>query len=178
MKSMLQITLFSVVTLSSTYISADEVILDDLIVQGSQCVGVECNDSEDFGFDTLRLKGSDPRINLIDTSNSSSFPSNDWMLGTKSDSATDVPYFYIKDVTSDKVMLRMTAGDRSAVAIGLDSDLIPGTISVGSVGGERRVVNVAAGTASNDAVTKAQLDAAAASLNARIEALAARLNDL
>jgi len=37
-------------------VSADQVIPDDLIVQGSNCVGLDCVDNESFGFDTLRLK--------------------------------------------------------------------------------------------------------------------------
>jgi hypothetical protein len=31
---------------------ADQVIPDDLIVQGSLCVGLDCVNNENFGFDT------------------------------------------------------------------------------------------------------------------------------
>ena len=33
-------------------VMADEVIADDLIVQGSLCAGVDCVEDVDFGFDT------------------------------------------------------------------------------------------------------------------------------
>ncbi len=36
--------------------SPDDVIPDDLIVQGSACVGLDCVNGEVFGFDTIRFK--------------------------------------------------------------------------------------------------------------------------
>ena len=45
-------------------VANDQVIPDDLIVQGSTCTGFDCVDNESFGFDTLRLKDTgdvDPR---------------------------------------------------------------------------------------------------------------------
>jgi len=41
--------------------TADQVIADDLIVQGSTCVGLDCVNNESFGFDTLRLKENNTR---------------------------------------------------------------------------------------------------------------------
>ncbi len=46
----------------------DQVIADDLIVQGSTCVGFDCVNGESFGFDTIRLKENNTRINFDDTS--------------------------------------------------------------------------------------------------------------
>lgn len=66
--------------------SADQVILDDLIVDGSVCVGQDCVNGESFGFDTLRLKENNLRIRAQDTSSTSSFPSRDWQI-TFNDSA-------------------------------------------------------------------------------------------
>jgi hypothetical protein len=65
---------------------ADQVIADDLIVQGSLCVGFDCANNENFGFDTIRLKENNLRIKFEDTS-AGSFPSNDWQL-TANDSAS------------------------------------------------------------------------------------------
>jgi len=59
---------------------ADEVVLDDLIVDGSACIGLDCVVDEDFKFTTLKLKENNLRIFLQDTSNTSSFPSNDWEI--------------------------------------------------------------------------------------------------
>ncbi|HEY6045961.1 MAG TPA: hypothetical protein VIU65_05115, partial [Pyrinomonadaceae bacterium] len=40
----------------------DQVIPDDLIVQGSACVGLDCVNGEVFGFDTIRTKENNTRI--------------------------------------------------------------------------------------------------------------------
>lgn len=60
--------------------SADEVFIQDVIVQGSLCVGIDCVNGEAFGFDTIRLKENNVRIKFDDTSNSGSFPNVDWEL--------------------------------------------------------------------------------------------------
>src|ERR1700712_4204365 len=65
---------------------ADQVIPDDLIVQGSACVGLDCVNNESFGFDTIRLKENNTRIKFDDTSTGTGFPNNDWQL-TANDSA-------------------------------------------------------------------------------------------
>ena len=55
----------------------DQVIPDDLIVQGSGCFGFDCVNNESFGFDTIRLKENNLRIKAEDTS-VGTFPTNDW----------------------------------------------------------------------------------------------------
>lgn len=60
--------------------SAAQVIATDLIVQGSECVGIDCVNGESFGFDTIRLKENNLRIKAQDTSASASFPSVDWQI--------------------------------------------------------------------------------------------------
>ena len=47
---------------------ADQVILDDLIVQGSTCTGFDCVNNEVFGLDSLRLKENNLRIKFEDIS--------------------------------------------------------------------------------------------------------------
>ena len=54
--------------LFATSAPADEVIPDDLIVQGSNCVGFDCVNNENFGFDTVRLKENNTRLKFDDTS--------------------------------------------------------------------------------------------------------------
>ena len=73
--------------LFATSASADQVIPDDLIVQGSICVGLDCVNNENFGFDTIRLKENNTRIKFDDTSASAGFPANDWRLSAN-DSAS------------------------------------------------------------------------------------------
>ena len=58
----------------------DFVIADDLIVQGSACVGLDCVDGESFGFDTIRVKENNTRIQYDDTSVSAGFATNNWQI--------------------------------------------------------------------------------------------------
>ena len=58
----------------------DQVIPDDLIVQGSICAGLDCVVNEDFGFDTVRVKENNTRIQFDDTSTSAGFPNNNWQI--------------------------------------------------------------------------------------------------
>ncbi|MCO5164445.1 MAG: hypothetical protein M9939_25480 [Mesorhizobium sp.] len=59
---------------------ADQVIPDDLIVQGSLCVGLDCVNGEVFNFATIRLKENNTRIDFTDTSASAGFATNDWRI--------------------------------------------------------------------------------------------------
>jgi hypothetical protein len=58
----------------------DQVIADDLIVQGSICAGLDCANGENFGFDTFRLKENNTRIQFDDDSTSAGFPNNNWQI--------------------------------------------------------------------------------------------------
>jgi len=62
----------------------DQVIPDDLIVQGSACVGLDCVNNEVFGFDTIRLKENNDRIQFDDTSTGAGFPTNNWQIRANS----------------------------------------------------------------------------------------------
>lgn len=66
--------------------SPDDVIPDDLIVQGSACVGLDCVNGEVFGFDTIRVKENNTRIQFDDTS-ASGFPLNNWQIRANSSGA-------------------------------------------------------------------------------------------
>jgi hypothetical protein len=96
-----------------TAASADQVILDDLIVDGSACIGMDCVNGESFGFDTLRLKENNLRIGAVDTSASASFPSNDWQL-TFNDSANGgANKFSVDDITNARTPFTIEASARS-----------------------------------------------------------------
>jgi hypothetical protein len=64
----------------STAARADQVIPDDLIVQGSVCAGLDCVNNETFGFATIRMKENNTRIDFVDTSTTAGFASNDWRI--------------------------------------------------------------------------------------------------
>jgi hypothetical protein len=66
--------------------SPDDVIPDDLIVQGSGCFGLDCVSGEVFGFDTIRLKENNTRIQFEDTS-AAGFPLNNWQIRANSSAA-------------------------------------------------------------------------------------------
>src|SRR5215210_3415298 len=89
--------------------AADQVIPDDLIVQGSACVGFDCVNNESFGFDTIRLKENSTRIKFEDTS-TGSFPSNDWQLTANDSASGGANKFSIEDITGSKVPFTITAG--------------------------------------------------------------------
>ena len=92
---------------------ADFVINDDLIVDGSACIGFDCVNGESFGFDTIRLKENNLRIKFDDTSTASSFPRNDWQL-TANDSANGgASKFSIDDISGSRTPFTIEANARS-----------------------------------------------------------------
>lgn len=88
----------------------DQVIPDDLIVQGSACIGLDCVNNESFGFDTIRLKENNTRIKFDDTSTSAGFPANDWQLTANDSASGGSSKFSIEDITGSKVPFTVTAG--------------------------------------------------------------------
>ena len=88
----------------------DQVIPDDLIVQGSLCVGFDCVNNESFGFDTIRLKENNTRIKFDDTSTSAGYPANDWQLTANDSASGGASKFSIEDITGSKVPFTITAG--------------------------------------------------------------------
>lgn len=88
-------------------VMADQVIADDLIVQGSECVGLDCVNNEDFGFDTLRLKENNTRIKFNDTS-VGAFPNTNWQLTANDSASGGANKFSIEDVTAATVPFTVT----------------------------------------------------------------------
>lgn len=98
------------IVLYATLARADQVILDDLIVDGSICVGLDCVNGESFGFDTLRLKENNLRIKFFDTSNSASFPTNDWQITANESSNGGLEKFSIDDISGGRIPFTIEAG--------------------------------------------------------------------
>ena len=143
-----------------------EVIDNDLVVDGSVCVGDDCTAQELFEFDTVRLRGENPRLDFLDTSSSpGSFPSNDWSVRAEYNTTTGSPQFVIYDETGSAGMLVLQAGSDGGVALGANSEISAGAISVGSTAVQRRIAFVADGTVATDAATKSQLDAFIATIS-------------
>ena len=87
-----------------------QVFTQDVVVQGSQCIGVDCSSSPSFGFDTLRLKENNLRIKFDDTSSSASFPSNDWEITINDSTNGGASFFGITDVTAGRRVFAIEAG--------------------------------------------------------------------
>ncbi len=75
----------------------DFVIADDLIVQGSACVGIDCINGEDFGFDTIRVKENNTRIQFNDTSTAAGFPTNNWQIRANSSASGGASFLAFVD---------------------------------------------------------------------------------
>ncbi|MBL39617.1 MAG: hypothetical protein CMP07_14550 [Xanthomonadales bacterium] len=80
-----------------------QTIAQDLNVQGSLCVGQDCTSSESFGFDTIRMKENNTRIKFDDTSNSGSFPNNDWQLTANESGNGGLNKFSIENTTVGRI---------------------------------------------------------------------------
>lgn len=89
--------------------AADQVIPDDLIVQGSACIGLDCVNNESFGFDTIRLKENNTRIKFEDTS-TGTFPTNDWQITANDSASGGSSKLSVEDITGSKVPFTITAG--------------------------------------------------------------------
>ena len=89
---------------------ADIVHLDDVIIDGSACVGLDCVNGENFGFDTLRLKENNLRIHFDDTSNSASFPSRDWRIVANESTNGGAEYLAIEDSTAGRIPFKVEGG--------------------------------------------------------------------
>ncbi len=91
-------------------VTAAQVFVTDVVVQGSLCTGFDCVNGESFGFDTLRLKENNLRIHFQDTSVSASFPSNDWRLLANDTGNGGGNFFAIEDSTAGRQIFRVDAG--------------------------------------------------------------------
>jgi hypothetical protein len=83
---------------------------DDVVVIGSLGVGLDSFNNQDFGFSTILLKENNTRITFDDTSNSSSFPANDWQLTANDSTDGGLNRFSIEDLTKPSVPFTIEAG--------------------------------------------------------------------
>lgn len=112
---LLSITLLPISSLKS------QVFTTDVIVQGSQCIGIDCTTSESYGFDTQRFKENNLRIHFDDSSNTASFPGNDWRFLFNDTGDGGENYFAVEDATAANIPFRVKAG-AGADALVVDSD--------------------------------------------------------
>ncbi|WP_172300521.1 hypothetical protein [Pseudoruegeria sp. HB172150] len=97
-----------------------QVFTDTVIVQDSACIGVDCASGENFGFDTLRLKGNNLRLHFADTSATGSFPTRDWRLILNDTDNGGPSFFAIEDADAGRIPFRIE-GDAPADALYVDA---------------------------------------------------------
>jgi hypothetical protein len=120
--------IFAFSLLTTLTATADQTIVDDLIIQGSQCIGVDCVTGETFAFDTLILKENNLRILFNDTSNSSSFPNVDWRLIANDSSNGGRNHFSIQNATAAReIFTLMSNAPASSLYVGNNGNLGLGT---------------------------------------------------
>ena len=95
---------------AGTFATKDQVVPDDLIVQGSLCTGLDCVNNESFGFDTVRLKENNLRIHFDDTSASAGFPANDWRIVANDSASGGASFLAIEDATANTRVFTVSAG--------------------------------------------------------------------
>lgn len=88
----------------------DQMVPDDLIIDGKGCIGLGCVNNEAFGAEALRLKQSVVRLRFQDTSTSASFPANDWQITVNDAANGGLNRFSIEDVDGNKTPLTIRAG--------------------------------------------------------------------
>lgn len=102
--------LMATTMLSTAPAMADQVFLDDLIVDGSLCAGFDCVNGESFSFDTIRLKENNLRIKFQDTSTSAAFPTNDWSIVINDSNNGGDNFFGVRDEDANRMPFRVEAG--------------------------------------------------------------------
>ncbi len=124
----------------------DQVFLDDLIIDGSACFGLDCVNGYSFGFDTVVLTENNLRIAFKDTSNTSQFPSNDWGLQANDSANGGGNYFSIVDRDANNHVFKVEAGaphnalyvdDNGDVGVGTATPVLEMHVSDGDTPGTR-----------------------------------------
>lgn len=93
--------------------AADQVFTDDVIVDGSLCVGVDCVNGENFGFDTIRMKENNLRLSFVDTSTSGAFPTRDWRIVANDSANGGANYLAFEDTDASRRPFQVDAGARA-----------------------------------------------------------------
>jgi len=109
-------------------VEGDQVINDDLIVYGSECVGFDCAMNMAFGADTIVLQENNLRILFNDTSTSASYPTNNWRLMANDNTNGGMSWFGFQDAETNRKVFGVEAG-APASALWVDSG---GRVGIGT----------------------------------------------
>ncbi len=94
------------ITFSAEFVHADYIVNDDLIIQGSECVGQDCVNGVDFEGNSMLLKKNNLRIRLHDTSAPDELGQS-WNLSINDsgDSGRSYFQFELKSVAIDTIKI-------------------------------------------------------------------------
>jgi len=106
----------------------DQVIPDDLIVQRSLCAGLDCVDGETFGFDTIRVKENNTRIQFDDTSSSAGFATNNWQIRANDSASGGGSFLGVVDQGATG------NSDSGTIVFAVDGGAPPNSLRVNSTG--------------------------------------------
>jgi len=122
----------------------DQVIPDDLIVQGSICAGLDCVNNENFGFDTIRMKENNTRIDFTDTSSTAGFASQDWEIAANDSASGGRNALIVSDentqlfvVESGNLANALYVDDQARVGLRTSNPVLDLHISTGNTPGIR-----------------------------------------
>ncbi|HXQ70102.1 MAG TPA: tail fiber domain-containing protein, partial [Pyrinomonadaceae bacterium] len=119
-------TNFKILRHHPSFMVFDQVIPDDLIVQGSACVGLDCVNNENFGFDTIRVKENNTRIQFDDTSSSAGFATNNWQIRANDSASGGASFLGIVDQGAT------ANSDTGTIVFAVDAGAAANSLRVGS----------------------------------------------
>lgn len=90
--------------------SEDQIVPDDLIVDGKGCIGLGCANNEAFFAEALRLKQSVVRLRFEDTSVAAGLPARDWQLTVNDSASGGADRFSIDDLTAGTTPFTVRGG--------------------------------------------------------------------
>ena len=90
--------------------SEDQMVPDDLIVDGKGCIGLGCSNNEVFFAEALRLKQSVVRLRFEDTSVAAGLPARDWQLTVNDAASGGADRFSIDDLTAGTTPFTVRGG--------------------------------------------------------------------
>ena len=90
--------------------SEDQMVPDDLIVDGKGCIGLGCANNEAFFSEALRLKQSVVRLRFEDTSVAAGLPARDWQLTVNDSASGGADRFSIDDLTAGTTPFTVRGG--------------------------------------------------------------------
>ncbi|OAN77645.1 hypothetical protein A8B82_12070 [Sulfitobacter sp. EhC04] len=147
----LRATFFAATSLAG--LAAIPATAQDLVVDGSLCVGFDCPANPSFGSDTIRLQENNLRIHFDDTSTAGSFPSNDWAIQANDQANGGASYLAIVDRTAGRTVFSVAANARSnALVVDSQGDVGIGTANatttIHAVDGDTPTLRLAQDTSS------------------------------